>query len=114
MSNSVLQFTNAWVITDAYGQIRRVSREARVLLGLGEARRGENLLRVFPEHCKALVFDIEVALTGWPTDRTLVLRPFTPRPRSIRYRVSRRIQTGQVELCWQLHAADTNETLRCA
>jgi hypothetical protein len=104
----------AWAITDVFGEIQSLSREARCLLRLGNGGRGENLLLLFPHYSKALVFDIKVALSGWPTGRTLMLRPFSGRAVVVRYRVSRRTPSDTVELFWELRSDEVDDAPRCA
>jgi hypothetical protein len=51
---------------------------------------------------KALEFDMEVALTGWPTERRVVLEPLAMRPQALRYRVGRSLAAEGIELFWIL------------
>lgn len=71
-------------------------------MDMPDLRRGDNLLLLFPSYGKALVFDIEVALTGWPTGRTVLMKPFGAQPVAVRYRVSRHVGGDGVALFWQL------------
>lgn len=64
--------------------------------------RGDDLLSRFPTLRKALAFDMEVALTGWPTERRIVLEPLSVRPQALRYRVGRSLAVDGVELFWIL------------
>ncbi len=114
MGQSEWTDTSAWAITDVYGEIQSASCQALGILGLLPTGRRRNLLQVFPQCYKALVFDIEVALTGWPTGRTLVLRRPGARTASVRYQVSRRIGVERLELFWQLKCDETVNVGRCA
>ena len=91
-----------WIVTDADGRIETLSSAAAALLGLDTSGSDRNLLRFFPRHRRALAVDMEVALTGWPTVRTVVMAPLTSRPRTIRYLVSRRLRRNAVELHWTI------------
>jgi hypothetical protein len=109
-----LRPTDAWAITDIYGEIQTVSREARELLGLVGGRGGENLLQLFADYAKAVVSDIETAMTGWPTGRTLPLPHASGRISAVHYRVSRRLDTDRVELFWLLHREEYAGQQHCA
>lgn len=98
----------AHVVTDASGRIETISRGARALLRGRGAECGRSLLECFPEHRKALVFDIDVARTGWPTERTLKA-DWTGV--AVRYRVSRLLVSGG--LYWEFRVADS-PLRRCA
>ena len=113
MRHSAETHYEAWAITDVYGEIQSASREARHMLGLKDGGR-HNLLLAFPDSCKALVFDIEVALTGWPTGRTVALRKPGACTAAVRYRVSRRLDSERLELFWQLHCDTVDDLPRCA
>ena len=54
---------------------------------------------------------MEVALTGWPTERTIVLEAMSRRPCTLRYRVSRWLSTDAIGLFWIWSGAKTDE--RC-
>lgn len=82
----------AHVVTDAMGQITTVSRRARKMLAGTGAERGRSLLDCFPDYRKALLFDIEVARAGWPTERRIVSPGGGGIP--LRYRVSRLLPSG--------------------
>lgn len=113
MRHSERTGTKAWAVTDVYGEIQSASLEARELLGLPSVG-PRNMLRVFPQWSKALVFDMQVALTGWPTGRTLVLERIGVPPTAIRYRVSRRIGVERVELFWHLERDEPFDLPDCA
>lgn len=81
----------AWAFTDRDGRIETVSTGARHLFGVPRLARGDDLLEYFPLPRKALLFDIELALTGWPTRRSVVI-PSDGAPITMHYRVSRRLQ----------------------
>jgi hypothetical protein len=49
---------------------------------------------------------MEVALTGWPSTRTVVVTPTASRPRTVRYLVSRRVLRDAVELQWTIEVVD--------
>ncbi len=93
---------SVWIRTDARGNIRAISTTAHELLGVPRLGRGDDLLTRFPRLRKALEFDMEVALTGWPTERTVVLEPLAMRPQALRYRVGRSLGTAGIELFWIL------------
>ena len=82
----------AHVVTDAVGQITTVSRLARQMLAPTGAERGRNLLDCFPDYRKALLFDIDVARAGWPTERSIRVPGGAGIP--LRYRVSRLLPSG--------------------
>ena len=92
--------TDAWAVTDVYGEVQSCSRAARALLGLSHRGR-HSLLVLFADYCKALVFDIEVALTGWPTRRTVAIRRASAPNAVVRYQVSRRVDTDHLQLFWE-------------
>lgn len=88
------------VVTDALGQITMISRPARMLLAATGAKRGRSLIDCFPEYRKALLFDIDVARAGWPTERNIRLSGVAGTP--VKYRVSRLLPTGG--LYWEFQA----------
>ena len=90
----------AWVDTDCEGRIERLSRAAAGLLGLRRRSADENILWFFPSQEKAVKRDIDIALTGWPEQRTAVLTPQAHDPVVVRYRVSLRFMAAQVGLHW--------------
>jgi hypothetical protein len=98
----------AWVFTDAYGRIEMASPGARELLGNVALDRGADWLRLLPLPRRALVRDIQLALTGWPTERDVILKRFGRRSVALRYRVSQRLQDKGVGLYWQLQTSDAN------
>ena len=100
----------AWAFTDLDGRIESVSRGVGHLLGVGGLRRGDNLLNLLPLPRKALLHDIDAALQGWPSSRTVTIEVGL-RERKVRYRVSRRLQHAGEGLCWLLDelSSDTVE-----
>lgn len=105
----------AWLLTDVDGRIDTVSSGARALLGVDDLGPGDDLLTLFlPRQRKHLLFDIDVALTGWPTQRIVTFRLLGLRSRAVRYRVSRRLKARGVGLLWQFDAADAAGLIRCA
>lgn len=106
--------SDSWAITDLDGRIEAVSSPARTILRVAHLDRGDNLLHFFPFHLKAVVFDIEVALTGWPTERTLVLRRGYAAPMTVRYHVSRRLIPDNLGLFWLLEVALGESPTRAA
>jgi PAS domain-containing protein len=95
-----------WVVTDSDGRIEALSSAAAALLGLRPSGAGRNLLLFFPRHRRVLSVDMEVALTGWPSTRTVVVTPTASRPRTVRYLVSRRVLRDAVELQWTIEVVD--------
>jgi hypothetical protein len=89
----------AWVRTDSTGQIEGLSRAARELLGVPQAR-GQNLLLFFPVHSREMAFDMEVALTGWPSRRLATLERDAERRLTVRYTVSSGLTLDTVGLYW--------------
>lgn len=114
MNNPNLHTTVAWVRTDAQGRIQAISEAAHELLGSPRLGKGDDLPSRFAALTKALRFDMEVALTGWPAERTIVLAELTRRPVALRYRVSRNCSDDHVGLFWRLGAARYTERQRCA
>ena len=92
----------AWAFTDLDGRIESTSRGIGSLLGVSGLRRGDNLLNLLPLPRKALMHDIDVALRGWPTSRTVSIEAPGLRERKVRYRVSRRLQQAGEGLFWLL------------
>ena len=90
----------AWVFTDLDGRIESASPDIGSLLGVGELRRGDDLLQVLPLPRKALLFDIASAAQGWPTSRTISLETAWLRDRKVRYFVSRRVHEAGTGLFW--------------
>jgi len=90
----------AWAFTDAEGRIESASRDAASLLGVGRLQRGDNLLNLIPLPRKALFYDIDAALHGWPSTRTVAIEAPGLRERKVRYRVSRRLQEAGTGLFW--------------
>jgi hypothetical protein len=90
----------AWAFTDVDGRIESASPDIGMILGVGHLRRGDDLLDVIPLLRKALLVDIEAALDGWPSSRTVSLDAPGLRQRSVRYRVSRRFQETGIGLFW--------------
>lgn len=94
-----------WIVTNGDGRIEILSTAAAALLGLDTNGSDRNLLLFFPQHRRALSVDMEVALTGWPSVRTVVVTPIAGRPRTVRYLVSRRVLRTAVELHWTVEFA---------
>jgi hypothetical protein len=114
MSNPNRHATDAWIITDARGRIQAMSAGAQAILGLPGLGRGDDLPGRLASVRKALMADIEVALTGWPAERTIVVVEIARRPAAVRYRVSRKLSTRDNELFWLLGPAESEERLLCA
>lgn len=89
-----------WAFTDLDGRIESASREVGPLLGLGVLRRGDDLLQLLPLPRKALLHDIEAALGGWPSSRTVTIDAPGWRERKVRYRISRPLQHAGGALFW--------------
>jgi hypothetical protein len=92
----------AWAFTDVDGRIESASPDLGMVFGVGRVRRGDNLLDVIPLLQKALLFDIDAALNGWPSSRILSLDTTAFRTRRVRYRVSRRFQETGIGLFWSI------------
>lgn len=92
----------AWAFTDLDGRIESTSRGVGSLLGVGGLRRGDDLLNLFPLPRKALLHDIDAAMRGWPSSRTVTIGAPGLRERKVRYRVSRRLQQVGEGLFWLL------------
>lgn len=114
MSNPNTQKTDAWIITDPHGRVQAISSGAHEVLGLPRLGRGDHLPSRFASVRKAVLADMEVALTGWPTERTIVLIEISRRPVAVRYRVSRKLSTEENSLFWLLGLAEREERLLCA
>jgi hypothetical protein len=114
MSNRNRHASNAWIITDARGRILVISSGAHEVLGQPRLDRGDDLPSRFASVGKALRSDMAVALTGWPTERTVVLVEIPRRPLAVRYRVSRTCATAEIELFWLLGPAERDGRLLCA
>jgi hypothetical protein len=112
MATTIAVSPYAWVFTDIYGTIEMISPHARDILGLG-LDRGDDLLMRLPIPRKTVLFDIQVALNGWPARRTVVLKPFGVRPLAVTYRVSPRLEEGAA-LFWQFDLADVDMLERTA
>ena len=82
-----------------------------MLLGLQAHAAGQNLLLFFPRDRRALAMDMEIALTGWPSARTVILSPSARRPVTIRYLVTRRVAHNTVTLHWMIDLVDTGYAL---
>ena len=91
----------AWAFTDLDGRIESASRGVGNLLGVGGVRRGDDLLNLLPLPRKALSHDIDAALRGWPSCRTVTIDAGL-RERKVRYRVSRRLEPAGEGLFWVL------------
>ena len=92
----------AWAFTDLDGRIESASRGLSGLLSVGRLRRGDDLLDLFPLPRKALQHDVDAALRGWPVSRTVSIDVPGLRERTVRYRVSRRLQQNGEGLFWIL------------
>lgn len=97
----------AWIVTDRAGHIAVLSQSAALLLGLHTSAAGQNLLLFFPRDHRALAMDMEIALSGWPSARTVILSPTASRPVTIRYLVTRRVVHNTVTLDWTIDLVDT-------
>jgi hypothetical protein len=102
MTRTTSAVTPAWAFTDLEGRIESTSSGIGALLGVGGLRRGDNLLSLLPLPRKALMYDIDAALRGWPSARTVSIDAPGMRERKVRYRVSRRLQHAGEGLFWQL------------
>ena len=107
MINKSVKAELIWISTDCEGHIEQISPAAGELLGV--PARGQNLALFFPMHSKQIAFDMEVALTGWPSRRMAMLERMARRPLLIEYVVSARFTSYDVELYWffELRAVDT-------
>jgi hypothetical protein len=76
--------------------------------------RGDDLPDRFPSRRKAVLFDMEVALTGQQAERTMMLAKISRRPLAVRYRVSRWWLTDEVALFWMLSVAESDDRFRYA
>ena len=97
----ITKSTNAapiWISTDCEGEIQDISRGACDLLGI--RARGQKLSVFFPIEAKQLAFDMEVALTGWPSRRMATLKPSVRRQLVVEYFVSARVTADSVALYW--------------
>lgn len=90
----------AWIITDTDGRIDIVSREARQLLGRALLR-GACLVETLALPRRAALFDIEVALTGWPAERCISIDWLTRQPSRLRYYINRRLPAHGPGLYWE-------------
>jgi hypothetical protein len=88
-----------WVDTDGDGLIEGLSRAASELLGVVTARR-QNLFLFFRDNRASVARDAEIARTGWPTGRTVLLEPLTRRPLPVRYTVCLRYGASGTGLHW--------------
>ncbi len=107
-----VQATDVWILTDIYGRVQAISSEARAALGAPPIGRGDDLVKRFHSRRKALMFDMEVALTGWPTERTIMVGAISRRPLTVRYRVSRWWSTEEIGLFWLFNVAEREERFR--
>jgi len=90
---------NIWVDTDGDGQIEALSRTASELLGVAAAH-GQNLFLFFRDDPASVARDVEIARTGWPTARTVLLEPLTRQPVPVRYTVGPRYGASGTGLHW--------------
>jgi hypothetical protein len=88
-----------WVRTDLEGQIEGLSRTASELFGTSLAR-GKNLFLFFPVHSREMAFDMDVALTGWPSRRIATLESLDCQRLAVRYMVSSRVGPDGVSVYW--------------
>jgi len=92
-----------WLVTDAAGQILKLSEGAVQLLNLSaRGARSRNLLAFFAENRPKLMMEILRAAEGITIERTTVLRPRDRRPVRVRIDVSRvpHDPGDRVELRW--------------
>lgn len=61
-----------------------------------------------------MLFDMEVALTGWPTERTLLMAVTSKGHVAVRYRVSRERFNDGMGLVWVLTVARSGESFQRA
>ena len=105
---------DAWAVTDLFGRIETMSPMTRDILRTAHLGYGDNLVHFFSSYRKAVLFDMEVALTGWPTKRTVELNRMSANPLSVCYQVSRRIDPEGVGLFWRLDVVLAQNHARCA
>jgi hypothetical protein len=105
METTTARGLGSWAITDLDGRIEAASSGARALLGSERLSRGDSLLLLFASHERAVLFDIEVAMTGRPVERVLQLRPLAVQPIRVRYRISCLAATNRAGLFWELDVA---------
>ena len=91
---------NAWITTDEHGRIEIASRDARRLFG-GDFARGSEIVERLTLPRRAALRDIELALCGWPAERTIVVDVSGCRALNLRYRISRQIALFADGLFWQ-------------
>ena len=113
MATNIAVSSSAWVCTDIHGKIEIVSPTAREILG-ADLGRGRDLVALLPIARKAVLRDIEIALTGWPARRTVVLEPAGARAQAVTYRVSQQLKSGRTALFWQLDLTHVEMLGRCA
>lgn len=101
---------DTWAFTDFEGRVESMSRPARELFGITHPR-GDDLLAHLPLPRKTLMFDIGMALTGWPAQRTITLERAGGRV-TLQYRVSRQFDISRSEsLYWHLDAFEPSAAL---
>ena len=91
---------DAWITTDQHGRIEIASRDARRLFG-GDFARGSELVERLTLPRRAALRDIELALCGWPAERTIDADGSGGRPFNLRYRITRQIAPFAGGLFWQ-------------
>jgi hypothetical protein len=92
MSRAInLRRSIGWALTDIDGRVECVSRDLQRFCGGRRIARGHDFFRLFPDHEKAVRFDVTVALTGWPAGRMIVIDAMSAQPVAVRYLISRRL-----------------------
>lgn len=92
---------DTWAFTNFEGRVESMSRRACELFGIVRPR-GDDLLAYLPLPRKTLLYDIGMAVDGWPAQRTVWLERLGG-VISLQYRVSRRFDITTVQaLYWHL------------
>jgi len=87
-TDNPLDVGDAWVITNAIGDIQEISGEAARLLNLSQrGARGRNLATFFVGDRPQLLAELLRAAEGMPLDRTGTLQPRDRRPVSVRIHI---------------------------
>ena len=107
-----LRRSNGWALTDIDGRVEFVSRDVQRFCGGRRIARGYDVFRLFPDHEKAVRFDVTVALTGWPAARSIVIDTMSAKPVAVRYVISRRLPAGRedVGLFWQIQFQEIGDS----